>query len=51
VDLFVGTDPDYDNAFQKAGFHHKRAMDAFKITGDSADRVREKLRQKFGILY
>lgn len=51
VDLFVGTDPDHDNAFQKAGFHHKRALDAFKITGESAERIKERLKDKFGDLY
>lgn len=51
VDLFTGTDPDFDNAFQKAGFHHKRPMDAFKVTGESAERVKEKFRAQFGDLY
>ncbi|MES2526461.1 MAG: 3D domain-containing protein [Bdellovibrionota bacterium] len=51
VDLFTGTDPDFDNAFKKAGFHHKRPMDAFKIQGESAEQIREKLREKFGDLY
>lgn len=51
IDLFVGTDPDYDNAFKRAGFHHKRPMDAVKIQGDSAERIRERLRAKFGNLY
>lgn len=51
VDLFTGTDPDSANAFQAAGFHHKRPMNAFKISGDSAERTREKLKEKFGDLY
>ncbi len=51
VDLFTGTDPDFDNAFKKSGFHHRRPMDAFKVKGDSAELVREKLREKFGELY
>jgi 3D (Asp-Asp-Asp) domain-containing protein len=51
VDMFTGTDPDFQNAFQKAGFHHKRPLDAFKIKGDSAEVVRQKLREKFGDLY
>lgn len=51
VDMFTGTDPDFDNAFKKAGFHHKRPLDAFKIKGDSAEVIREKLREKFGELY
>lgn len=51
VDLFVGTDPDYDNAFQRAGFHHKRGLKAFKVKRKSADLVRENLKQKFGELY
>lgn len=51
VDMFTGVDPDYKNAFQKAGFHHKRPLDAYKIRGVSAGVVREKLRDKFGELY
>ncbi len=51
VDMFTGTDPDFDNAFQKAGFHHKRGLDAFKIKGHSAELVREKLREKFEDIY
>jgi 3D (Asp-Asp-Asp) domain-containing protein len=51
VDLFTGSDPDYSNVFQKAGFHHKRPMDAFKIKGDSAEVIRQKLKDQFGELY
>lgn len=47
VDLFVGLDPDYSNAFQRAGFHHKKRLEAFKIEGASADVVKEQLRAKF----
>lgn len=51
VDMFTGTDPDFENAFQKAGFHHKRPLDAFKIKGDSAELIREKLRERFQEIY
>ncbi len=51
VDMFTGTDPDFRNAFQQAGFHHKRPLDAFKIKGDSAENIRQRLREKFGDLY
>jgi 3D (Asp-Asp-Asp) domain-containing protein len=51
VDLFTGLDPDYSNVFQRAGFHHKSPMKAFKIKGPSADLVKEKLRVKFGDIY
>jgi len=51
VDMFTGTDPDFDNAFKKAGFHHKRPMDAFKIKGESAELVRQKLRERFQEIY
>lgn len=51
VDMFTGTDPDFDNTFQKAGFHHKRPLDAFKIKGNSAELIREKLRERFNELY
>lgn len=51
VDMFTGTDPDFDNAFKKAGFHHKRPLDAFKIRGNSAELIKDKLRERFGELY
>lgn len=51
VDMFTGLDPDYDNAFQRAGFNHRKPIAAYKIKGDSAEVVREKLRLKFGDLY
>ena len=51
VDMFVGTDPDFSNAFQRAGFHHKRPMTAFKVIGSSAEAVKEKLRAQFGEIY
>lgn len=51
IDMFTGTEPDYDNVFQKAGFDKTKSLQAYKITGSSADRVREKLKEKFGDLY
>ena len=51
VDMFTGLDPDYNNAFQRAGFHHKKPIGAFKIKGNSAEVVKEKLLLKFGELY
>lgn len=51
VDLFTGLDPDYDNVFSRAGFHHKKPMQAFKITGDSATHIKQLLQDKFGDLY
>lgn len=51
VDLFVGTDTDYANPFQRAGFHHKKAMKAYKVKGKSAVNVKERLKAKFGELY
>lgn len=51
VDLFTGTDPDYRNAFQAAGFHHKKPLEAYKVQGDSAELIREKLKEKFQDLY
>lgn len=51
IDMFTGTDPDYDNVFQKAGFDKTKSLQAFKVTGSSADRVREKLKEKFGDLF
>ncbi len=51
VDMFTGLDPDYANAFQAAGFHHKKEMQAFKIKGDSAEAIKEKLALKFGEIY
>lgn len=51
VDMFTGTDPDHDNVFLKAGFHHKEPTEAYKIEGPSADIIRERLQAKFGNLY
>lgn len=51
VDLFVGLDPDYDNAFQRAGFHHKNRLEAYKIDGESAEIVKEQLKEKFPDLF
>ncbi len=51
VDMFVGTDPDFSNAFQRAGFHHKRPIAAFKVKGASAESVKERFREQFGELY
>lgn len=51
VDMFTGLDPDNDNVFSRAGFHHKKPMGAFKINGNSAELVKEKLKLKFGDLY
>jgi 3D (Asp-Asp-Asp) domain-containing protein len=51
VDLFVGTAFDYDNVFQKAGFEKTKSFKAYRVKGQSADRVRENLRAKFRTLY
>lgn len=51
VDLFVGIAPDTDNVFQRAGFDKTRPLQAFKVKGQSADRIKEKLQEKFGDLY
>ncbi len=51
VDMFTGLDPDYSNVFQRAGFHHKAPMNAFKIKGQSAEVIKDKLRARFGELY
>lgn len=51
VDLFVGTDTDYNNAFQRAGFHHKKPLTAYKVKRQSAENIKLKLKEKFGDLY
>lgn len=51
VDMFTGLDPDYSNVFQKAGFHHKNPMKAYKVSGPSADVIKDNLKAKFGTLY
>lgn len=51
VDLFVGTAPDFDNVFQRAGFDKTKALDAYKIKGESAERIKDNLKEKFGELY
>lgn len=51
VDMFTGTDPDFNNALSRAGFHHKRPLEAYKVKGPSAEAVKEKLKAQFGDLY
>ena len=51
VDMFVGTDPDTDNAFQRAGFDKTKSLKAYKVQGESAERIRISLKEKFGDLY
>lgn len=51
VDLFVGQDPDYNNAFQQSGFHHKRGLKAYKVKRASAEKVRTMLKEKFGNIF
>ncbi len=51
VDMFTGLDPDYSNILQRAGFHHKNPMEAYKVSGPSAGVIKDNLRAKFGELY
>jgi 3D (Asp-Asp-Asp) domain-containing protein len=51
VDMFTGTDPDNSNIFIKSGFDRNNPMSAFKIKGDSAKHIEQKLKEKFGDLY
>lgn len=51
IDLFTGLDPDNDNTFSRAGFSHNTPMEAFKVTGPSAEVVKERLKAKFGEIY
>jgi 3D (Asp-Asp-Asp) domain-containing protein len=51
VDLFTGLDPDFNNVFSRAGFNHHSPTPAFRIKGQSAEIIKDKLHQKFGDLY
>lgn len=51
IDLFVGLEPDFNNTFQRAGMHHRRPMKAYKVIGESAERVKQQLKDRFGELY
>ena len=51
VDMFTGTDPDNRNVFLAAGFQKSNPMPAYKITGSSAEVVKQKLKDRFGDLY
>jgi len=51
VDLFTGIDPDFNNVFSRAGFNHKKPLPAFKVLGDSAERIKDRLKDRFGVLY
>ncbi len=51
VDIFTGVEPDLNNTFSRAGFNHHTETEAFKVTGKSADLIRNRLKEKFGQLY
>jgi hypothetical protein len=51
VDLFTGLDPDFNNVFLRAGFNHTRPMDAYKVQGESAEFIKQRLKDRFGELY
>lgn len=41
VDLFVGLEIDHDNIFSRAGFHHKKPEQAYKLHGKSKKSAKE----------
>lgn len=51
VDMFVGFQADHDNVFLNAGFHRQNPQEAYKIVGESAELVKERLRFKFPDIY
>ena len=51
VDMFTGTDPDDNNVFLKAGFHHLRDFQAFKVKPEAVHIIRDRLKYRFGELY
>lgn len=51
VDMFVGFQTDHDNVFLNAGFHRQNPQEAYKIVGESAELVKERLRLKFPDIY
>jgi 3D (Asp-Asp-Asp) domain-containing protein len=51
VDMFTGTDPDNDNKFREAGFQKTNPLEAYKISGASAEAIKLRLKDKFEELY
>jgi 3D (Asp-Asp-Asp) domain-containing protein len=51
IDLFTGLEPDINNVFSRAGFNHNTPMEAFKVNGESAEIIRERLQARFGDIY
>ncbi len=51
VDMFTGIESDSDNVFLKAGFDRRNPMPAFKISGLTAEIVRQNLKDRFGEMY
>lgn len=51
VDMFTGIDPDNNNVFSKAGLTRNRPMIAFKISGKSAELIKQRLKDQFEDLY
>lgn len=51
VDLFIAEQDDSNNVFRDAGFHHKNPTPAFRVTGESAIRAKNLLKEKFKTLY
>lgn len=50
VDLFIGLESDSNNVFKAKGFHHKKPLKAFKISGDLKIEAFQSLKDKFGDL-
>ncbi len=51
VDLFTALDPDNNNPFSRAGFHHRRPEKAFVVTGNTKNRILREFALKFGELF
>lgn len=51
VDLYVGTQIDHDNVFQKEGFHHRRKEKAFRLKGQSKENAEKWFEETFPELW
>lgn len=51
IDMFVGFQTDSENIFLNAGFHRGNPQKAYKVIGNSAKLVKDRMRAKFPDIY
>lgn len=51
VDLFVGFEKDLNNVFSRAGFHHRKGEEAYRLTDEEREEAIEFFKEKFPVLF